>query len=437
MKDPSWVLLRTDRSFRRYWLGQGAASAGAQVTGIAIPLVTAIALDAGPAGVSVVAAAGTLPYLLFSLVAGHLLQGRDQRRSMVAADIAQCVILAQIPLAWAGGWLSVPLLAAVTFLSGCCALIFGLSAFAFVPALVVDQDLAPANRAVQATRTVTEISGPGLAGLLVSAVGAPGALIATMLGHLASAVGVASSRPRKQRSVAVAPAPRASMPAGEENPNAVPGSAQQKRPTLLTGLRILFGDRHLRALTVHAATYNAAEQILMLNLILWAVQQQDVGVGAYGLALAAAGVGGLLGTLTALRLADKAGLGPAFAVSLVLSCAVPLLLPVWPVTGWTLAAVIAAVMLLRGIGEGNANIYSLTMRQQLIPRDELTRSAGAYTQVMYGSIPLGALLAGVVGETLGVRAGVLIGALGLVVSAVPMLTPAFLRLRAIPAPAAA
>nr|WP_304661498.1 MFS transporter [Arthrobacter sp. zg-Y238] len=429
--------MRTDRSFRRYWLGQGAASAGAQVTGIAIPLVTAIALDAGPAAVSIVAAAGTLPYLLFSLVAGHLLQGRDQRRSMVAADIAQCVILAQIPLAWAGGWLSVPLLAAVTFLSGCCALIFGLSAFAFVPALVVDQDLAPANRAVQATRTVTEISGPGLAGLLVSAVGAPGALIATMLGHLASAVGVASSRPRKQRSVAAAPASGASMPAGEESRNAVPGSVQQKRPTLLTGLRILFGDRHLRALTVHAATYNAAEQILMLNLILWAVQQQDVGVGAYGLALAGAGVGGLLGTLTALRLADKAGLGPAFAVSLVLSCAVPLLLPVWPVTGWTLAAVIAAVMLLRGIGEGNANIYSLTMRQQLIPRDELTRSAGAYTQVMYGSIPLGALLAGVVGETLGIRAGVLIGAVGLVLSALPMLTPAFLRLRTIPAVAAA
>ncbi|MDM7990149.1 MFS transporter [Arthrobacter sp. zg-Y877] len=411
MRDPSWVLLRTHRSFRRYWLGQAAAGAGAQVTAIALPLVTAIALDAGPAAVSLVAAAGTLPYLLFSLLAGHFLQGRDQRRWMVAADLAQCVLLAQIPLAWAGGWLSVPLLAALTFASGCCALAFGLSAFAYVPSLVQDTNLAPANRAVQATRTVTEIGGPGLAGMLVSAAGAPGALVATMLGHLASAVGVASSRPWQGRNEVEVP---------------------EKRPTLLSGLRILFGDRYLRALTVHAATYNAAEQILVLNLILWAVQQQDVGVGAYGTALAAAGVGGLLGTLTALRLADMAGLGRAFAISLVLSCAVPLLLPVWPVTGWALAAVIGAVMLLRGIGEGNANIYSLTMRQQLIPSAELTRSAGAYTQVMYGSIPLGALLAGVIGETLGVRAGVLLGALGLVVSAVPMLTPAWLRLRDIP-----
>jgi len=113
---------------------------------------------------------------------------------------------------------------------------------------------------------------------------------------------------------------------------------------------------------------------------------------------------------------------------LLLSCGAPILLPVWAGTGWALAAVIATVMLLRGIGEGNANVYSLTMRQQLIPRDELTRSAGAYTQVMYGSIPLGALLAGVIGESLGARTGVLLGAIGLVISAIPMLTPTFLRL---------
>lgn len=430
MRDPSLMLLRTDRGFRHYWLGQTAASAGVQVTGIAIPLVSAVALDAGPAAVSLVAAAGTLPYLLFSLVAGHLLQARDQRRSMIWADLGHFVVLAQIPLAWAGGWLSVPLLAAVTFLSGCCALVFGLSAFAYVPALVEEKDLAPANRAVQATRTVTEISGPGLAGLLVSAAGAPGAVVATMVGHLASAAGVASSRPRQSRKVGDG----GGLPSGR---TPEPGRDREDRPGLLTGMRILFGDRHLRALTVHAATYNAAEQVLILNLLLWAVQEQGVGVGVYGVALAAAGVGGLLGTLTALRLAERAGLGRAFAISLGLSCAVPLLLPVWPATGWALAGVIATVMLLRGIGEGNANIYSLTMRQQLIPRDGLTRSAGAYTQVMYGSIPLGALIAGVVGETLGVRAGVLIGAAGLVLSAVPMLTPAFLRLRAIPAAAAA
>jgi MFS family permease len=413
MSDPSWTLLRTNRSYRRYWLGQGAASVGAQVTAVAIPLTSAIALNAGPAAVSLVATAGTLPYLLFALLAGHLLHGRDQKRSMVTTDLAQAVLLTLIPLAWIGGWLSVPLLAVITFLSGCCALVFGLSTFAYVPSLVDDDDLAAANRAVQGTRTVTEISGPGLAGLLISAAGAPAALLATTVGHLASAAGIATSHPRQRTAVSSGDV--------DTDPDA--------RLTVLTGLRILFTNRYLRALTVHAATYNAAEQILVLNLIIWAVQQQNVDPGAYGLALAAAGVGGLLGTLTALRLADRCGLGRAFALSLLLSCLVPLLLPTWAFTGWALAAVIAAVMLLRGIGEGNANVYSLTMRQQIIPREELTRSAGAYTQIMYGSIPLGALLAGAVGELLGARAGVLIGAAGLVLSALPMITPTFLRLR--------
>lgn len=410
MSDPSWALLRDNRSFRHYWLGQAASSAGAQVTVVAIPLVTAITLDAGPAAVSLVATAGTLPYLLFSLLAGHALQGRDQKRSMISTDIAQAVLLAQIPLAWVGGWLSVPFLAVITFLCGTCALVFGLSAFAYVPSLVSDGDLAAANRAVQGTRTVTEISGPGVAGLLVAAAGAPGALIATTLEYLASAVGVATSRPRARATVSTT-----KDPAG--------------RPSVLTGLRVLFANPYLRALTVHAATYNAAEQVLVLNLIIWAVQQQDVSPGAYGLALAAAGVGGLLGTLTALKLADKFGLGRAFALSLLLSCLAPLLLPTWAVTGWALAAVIGAVMLVRGIGEGNANVYSLTMRQQVIPPEQLTRSAGAYTQVIYGSIPAGALLAGLAGETAGPRTAVLIGAAGLVLSALPMVTPRFLQLR--------
>ena len=411
MRDPSWRLLRDDRSFRHYWLGQSAAGAGAQVTVFALPLVTALTLNAGPGAVSLVAAAGSLPYLLFSLFAGHLLQGRDQKRSMITTDVAQALLLAQIPLAWVGGWLSVPLLAVITFLCGTCALVFGLSAFAYVPALVDDEELAAANRAVQGTRTVTEISGPGAAGLLVSLAGASGAVLFTAFSYLASAIGVATSHPRT----------RAPVPATEP----------AARPSLLSGLRVLFSNPYLRALTVHASTYNAAEQVLVLNLVIWAVQQQGVSPGAYGLALAAAGVGGLLGTLTALALANRLGLGHAFAASLLLSCAVPLLLllPAWSVTGWGLAAVIAAVMLVRGIGEGNANVYSLTMRQQAIPAAQLTRSAGAYTQVIYGSMPLGALIAGLTGEAFGPRTAVLIGAAGLVLSTLPILTPKFLRLR--------
>lgn len=169
---------------------------------------------------------------------------------------------------------------------------------------------------------------------------------------------------------------------------------------------------------------------MVINLVLWAVQAQGVSPGAYGLALSAGGVGALLGTLTALRLADRLGFGRAFAASLLLSCFAPLLLAVIPLRSLALAGMIAAVMLIAGVGLGNANVYSLTLRQTVIPRALLARSGGAYRQVMYGSIPIGSALAGVLGELAGTRAGVAIGAVGLALSALPMFARRILALRA-------
>ena len=409
--DPSVDLIRRDRSFAWYWAGQGVSSLGSQVTVFALPLVTAVVLDGSPGQVGAVAAAGMLPYLLFSLLAGHWLEGRQGRRSMIPANLVQAALVAVIPLASWGGWLSIPLVALVAFVAGTAGLVFGLSAFAYVPSLVHVDQLAAANRAVQGTATVDEIVGPGIAGALVGAVGPAGALIIDAASYLASALGLAKSRPRH------APPPRARVP-------------------VLTGMRILFTNVHLRALTIHAAVYNLADQIFLLNLVLWVVQGQGVTAEAYGLALSAAGVGGLIGTVTALRLADRLGIGRAFAVSLGLSCFVPLAVGLLDLEGAALAWCLGALMLVAAVGLGNANVYSLTIRQQIIPPDQLSRSAGAYTQVMYGSIPVGAALAGVIGQYLGTRAGVVIGAVGLALSAAPMLTRTALSLR-LPATATA
>lgn len=397
MTDPSLHLLRHDPAFRWYWLGQTASTAGSQITMFALPLVTALLLDGGPSEVSLVAAAGMAPYLLFSLLAGHLLEGRDERRVMVPADLAQAVLIAAVPVSWALGVLSVPLLAAIAFLAGTAALLFGLSSFAYVPRLVDVDELPAANRAVQATRTVNEIGGPGVAGVLVGALGPAAAMVVDAVSYLASAVGVAAGRPRH------------TPPVDEED-----------RPPLRTGLRLLFGNRYLRALTVHASLFNLAEEVVVLNLVIWAVRDQGVPASAFGLALSAGGVGGLLGTLTALRLAERFGLGRAFVLSLCFSCGAPVMLALWDLDGIALAVWIGAVMLLSGWGLGNANVYSLTLRQTVIPPERLARSAGAYTQVMYGSIPLGSLLAGVAGELLGTRAAVLAGAVGLLFSMLPM-----------------
>lgn len=403
--DPSIRLLRTHEGFRWYWAGQSISSAGAQVTSMALPLVTAVALHGSPRDVGLVAAASMAPYLLFSLLAGHLLESLPKRAVMIPADLAQAILLAAIPLAWWAGALSIPLVAVIAFLCGTAALCFGVVGFSYLPDLVDADELPAANRAIQGSRTISEVAGPGVAGLLVGALGAPVAIVVDAFSDLASAAGVLAARPRHRTADASAPRDFG------------------QRTSVLAGMRVLSTNPHLRALTLHAALYNLASEIFTLNLVLWAVTEQRLPTTGYGLAMGAGGVGGLIGTLTALRLSERLGLGRAFLFSLILSCGTPLLAVLWPTHGLALGVFLAAVMLVSGIGLGNANVYSLTLRQAAIPRDQLTRSAGAYTQVMYGSIPIGGVLAGLLGEALGTRLATVAGAGLLACSILPMLTP--------------
>jgi MFS family permease len=417
MADLSVGLLRRHRAFRGYWLGQSLSFVGTQVTAVALPLVAALTLSAGPAQVGAIATAAMLPNLLFSLLVGHWVEGREHRRIMIPADIARAVLLAVIPVAALGDWLSIPLLVIVAFLTGVAGVCFEIAGFAYVPSVVDSNDLPAANRAVQGSSTVAEVAGPGLAGLLVQAVGPALAIVADALSYVASAIGIAVGGSGK---TAVAPA--------AETVRA------ERRARLTEGLRLLVANPYLRALTMHAAVYNLAAQIFTINLVLWMVQGRQVSPAAYGLALSAGGVGAVLGTLTALRLAERMGFGRAFAASLLLSCFVPLTVAGLPLYGTALAVGVAAILLISGVGLGNANVYSLTLRQTVIPADQLARAVGAYRQIMYGSIPIGSALGGVLGATAGTRAGVAAGAIGLALSALPMLIR---RIRQLPTAAAA
>jgi MFS family permease len=409
MRDPSIDLLRRDRSFRAYWVGQASSVVGSEISLFALPLVSALTLDAGPGGVSLVATAGMLPYLCFSLLAGQWLAGRDVRRVMVPANLAQACLMTVVPVGWMLGWLSVPLLVLVAFLSGTAEVLFALSAFAYVPRLVHEKDVPDANRAVQSTHTVAQIAGPGLAGVLVQVAGAPLALLVDAVSYLASAVGVGRSRPT------IAMVPRSEVGGREAG--------------LLTGLRALLANPCLRMLTLHAAAFNFASQIVTLNLVLWAVQQQGMSSGAYGLAIAAGGVGGLIGALWANRVADRIGFGHAYGAAVLLYSFAPLGMVIWPITGNALALVIAPALFISGLGLGSANVFALNMRQLALPPDLLTQSAGAYRQITFGVVPLGTLTAGLLGAGLGTRAATLAGVLLLIAGMVPMFLPHMLALR--------
>lgn len=182
----------------------------------------------------------------------------------------------------------------------------------------------------------------------------------------------------------------------------------------------MLGNPYLRSLTAHAAMYNIAYQIVTVNLVVWVVKERHAAVGVYGLALAAAGAGAFLGAMGVLRVSRRVGYGRAYLYALVLFTGLPLVLATLPLRGDALGYAIAAVEVVAGIGVGAANVLSTTLRQAVVGLGALARSMGSYRVIIFGVVPFGSAIGGVLGETLGSRTGVAIGTFCFAISATPM-----------------
>jgi MFS family permease len=187
-------LITRDRDFRVFWLGQTVSVAGTQVTAVALPLAAAITLHSGPAGVSALATATYLPNVVLPLVAGAWLESRRKRPAMIAADCVRAVALAAVPIAYAAGVLSLPLLAAVALAVGAASVVFDVGSFAFVPSLVDEGDLPGANQAMQGSVTASQVGGPGVAGLIVQLAGPVLGVLLDAVSYVASVLGLLAVR---------------------------------------------------------------------------------------------------------------------------------------------------------------------------------------------------------------------------------------------------
>ncbi|MFL6161535.1 MAG: MFS transporter [Jatrophihabitantaceae bacterium] len=391
-------LIFRHHDFRWFWGGQAISVVGTRVTAVALPLVAALTLGSGAGGVSVVATSSFLPNVLLPLFVGRWLETRRRRRVMIVADILRAALLALIPLAWALDLLSLGLLAVVAFGVGSASVMFEVGSFAYLPSLVDEDDLPSANQALQGSSTAAQVAGPGFAGLLVQAAGPAAAIAIDSASYLASVFGLAAAR----------------------RPEPPPEVDDTMRTGILEGVKQSLANPILRALTTHAAIFNMSGQIFTVNLVVWLVKERQLSPGGYGLALSVGGVGAFCGTMLALRLSRRLGYGRAFASALTLSCGMPLLLATFPFYGYALGAAVAAVQLASGTGLGIANVLSVTLRQVGAPRGTLARTNAGYRLLIYGVIPFGSALGGVIGQLAGSRAGVAVGTVGFAISAIPM-----------------
>ena len=390
---------RLGASFAKLWLAQGVSNLGDGVYLTALPLLAAT-LTRDPFAVSAVMFAEWLPWLLFGLVAGALLDRWDRRRVMWMVDAARLVAVGGLAAAVLTGWASIPLLMVTGFLLGTGQTLVDTGSQALIPALVSRdrQRLERANGRLLGTQMVTQqLAGPPAGGFLFS--------VATWIPFAVDAVsfGVSSAL------VAAIPGRRAAPGSSEA---LAPGRRTSVRAEIAEGLRWLFAHRVLRALAVLGAGVNIALTGSDAILVLFAQERLGLGSVGFGLLLTGSAVGGVAGSMVAPRLSRRLGPVPVmtggFIIAAVAAVGIGLTRSPWVAGG---------LLTLSGLVVVTFNVIMGSLRQQLIPDRLLGRVISAYRLFSYGSVPLGALFGGAVASRFGLPAPFLVVGVALPVMA--------------------
>ena len=371
--------------FARLWAASAVSNVGDGVYGTALPLLAAT-LTRDPLLVSVVSFAEWLPWLLFGLLSGALLDRWDRRRVMWTVDAARFAVVGGLAVAVLLDRAGIALLATVGFLLGTGQTLVDTGAHSILPALVSrdPQRLERANGRLVGTQVVAqELAGPPAGGFLFS--------VATWIPFAVDAVSFAAG------SALVAGI------RGRFGPAAAELGDTGRRTTLLAeiaeGLRWLVGHRVLRATAGMVAVVNLLASGGSAVMVLFAQEKLGLNAVGFGLLLSGSAVGGVVGSVVAARLARAVGTAAIVTWTMVLSALAYLVFGLS--TGpWLAGAMFGLV----GFFTVVFNVVLGSLRQALSPDRLLGRVISAFRLFSYGSVPLGSLLGGLVARTFGLRA---------------------------------
>lgn len=362
------------------WLlaAAGNANLADGIVKAALPLL-AVRLTDSPALVAGVAFAAGLPWLLAALHAGALADRLDRRRTMLLANLARALVLAAFAGTIAAGLDRIWLLYAVALGLGLAETLHDTSAQSFLPQLVGRERLAQANGRLYGVEiTANQFVGPPLGAFVLAAsavvaVAVPGALFALA----ALALGRIHGAFRPERT----------------------GAATSLGADVREGVRMLWDHRLLRTFAWMVGVMNLAGTATFAVLVLYARGPMGLTEGQYGILLTASAIGSLLASLVTERV--EAAIGRAWSLRLcVLSGVLAGAVPALTADRW----LVGASMVVFGAGVVLWNVVVVSFRQRVTPDRLLGRVNAAFRLLAWGTMPLGAALAGLLGELIGVRA---------------------------------
>jgi MFS family permease len=375
-----------------------ASNLGDGVLLAAVPLL-ARRLSDDPLIVSSVTVAATLPWLLFGLAAGAVVDRSDRRRSMVISDVVRAGALAVFALLVSSGSPTFAAIIALVFVLGAAETVFDTAAQAVLPSLV------PADRLERAN------------GRLFGAQIATNGFVGPPLGALLFAVGATVPFGFDAATFAMSALLLARLPVGGR-----PRPAPTQRTTMLEevreGLAWLWQHAGVRAFAIGAAVVNLAHTAAMGIVVLLVRDRLHASDLAFGLVLTGAAIGSIVGAQCASWLVERTGRRQAVLAAIGTFSSSLLCVGLAPNVG----------LVALGLGAFGAagevwNVVAVSYRQALVPDHLLGRVMATYRVIAYGAMPVGAALGGTVAKLAGVRATFVVGAAATAALLVYLLAP--------------
>ena len=383
------TLLR-HRDFRRLWVGDSLSQFGITTTTLAMPLLAVRTLRATPFEVGLLTTFQYLAFLVIGLPAGAWVDRMRRRGVMITADLGRAALLGSVPLAALLGVLSLAQVYAVVLAVGCLTVFFDVSYQSYLPFLVGRDHLVEGNAKLQGTQSVAQVAGPSLGGFLVQALTAPYAILANVGTFLWSASWVWTIQVREPR------------------PERAADSSLLRE--VREGVAFIVRNPVLRQVAGATGTANLWSSAAQGMLIVLLARTLGLSAGVIGLLMAAGAAGGLLGAFTARPLARLIGEGPVTWISLAVTSPLTLVQPFLH-RDWTLGLFVVAQIVFFA-GAVIYNVTQVSFRQRLCPERLLGRMNATMRFLVWGTMPVGGLLGGLLGGAIGVRATLLVAAVG-------------------------
>ncbi len=407
------VKLRHYPGYMRFWAASTASDFGTYITTIAINVIVVLTLHGGAGSVGLVNAARWLPYPILGLFAGAWIDRHRRKPILVAGDFGRGAILVSIAVLGLGGWLTVSLLVAHVFAFGVLSLTADAAFQSFVPELVPRQLLVRANARLEQSGSVAQTTGPALAGWFTQVVAAPAAILVDAASYFVSGLVIASIK----------------------QPHA------PRRPTLTDdgllgrireGLAWVYRHPRLGPLALTTNLWFLFNSMFGVVFTVYALRERELGPFAYGVVLACAGVGSVLGTLVTARLGDFLGAGRvmvlgrsiypvAFGIIAAAGFA--------PIGHWTGVSAMGLGQFLIGIGLGLEGPQEMGYQQAVTPDRLMGRMSATRRSINRGMIVIGAPLGGLLAEAVGIRSTMCLAATGMALVAILMVVSGLHRAR--------